>query len=210
MFTGIVEETGIIKDIRTNRDAVRMSIKADIVCRDTKIGDSISIDGVCLTVVDIKRDILSFDIVSETVKHTTLKNAKTSNRVNMERSLRAYSRLGGHFVSGHVDYAGRILESRRDKDGVSLKIDLPGEYAPFVAKKGSVALNGVSLTAGDVSEGSFTVYLIPHTLNSTTLNKNKQADLVNVETDILAKYTAKQNTKKTDIQSILKKHDYIQ
>ncbi|MFC1667747.1 riboflavin synthase [Candidatus Omnitrophota bacterium] len=208
MFTGIVEEIGTISAIHKTWTGACLKLKSHSVYRGAKSGDSIAMNGVCLSVTDIKGHVISFDVIEETLKRTTLGRLKVNDYINLERSLRADSRMGGHFVSGHVDYEGRINEELRSSDGAGFKISLPVEFSKFVVEKGSITLDGVSLTVAEVKKEYFAVYLIPHTLKVTTLGKKKKGDLVNIETDLLAKYLVKQ-TQKTDLNTLLKKYDYI-
>jgi len=208
MFTGIVEEIGVISGINKTRSGICLKVKASGIVRDARLGDSIAIDGVCLSVTDRKGDILSFDVIGQTLSMTTLGGLKINSPVNMERSLRSDSRIAGHFVSGHIDYKARIVGVIKGSGGTGFRILLPAEFSKFITQKGSVALDGVSLTVADVSKESFTVYLIPHTLKITTLGKKKKGDPVNVELDLLAKYLARQ-IQKTDLQNLLKEYNYI-
>ena len=204
MFTGIVEEIGIITGV--TRDSLK--VKTQAVYSDAKIGDSIAVNGVCLSVTGIKGNVLGFDVMQETLKRTTLGDLKISAPVNLERSLKSDSRIGGHFVSGHVDYKGRIEQIIKGAEGTGFKISLPAEFSKFVAEKGSITLDGVSLTIAAVSRKDFIVYLIPHTLKITTLGKKKKGDLINIETDLLAKYLSN-HTQKPNLREVLKKYNYI-
>jgi len=208
MFTGIIEEIGKITAINKTKTGASLKIKTNNIHSDVKLGDSICIDGVCLSVTDIKGNILKFDVIYETLRRTTLSELKVNDSINLERSLRADSRLGGHFVSGHIDYKASIEQILKGRDGTGFKISLPREFSRLVAEKGSIALDGVSLTVAEITKTSFTVYLIPHTLKVTTLGSKKKTDLVNIEIDILAKYLAR-HTQKTDLQGLLKKYHYI-
>ncbi|MBU1853604.1 MAG: riboflavin synthase [Candidatus Omnitrophica bacterium] len=208
MFTGIIEEIGIVTGINKTRTGVSLKLKTANIHSDSKIGDSIAINGVCLTVSAQKGKELSFDVIPETLTRTNLGELKLRDSVNMERSLRVDSRLGGHFVSGHIDYKGKINRLLKDSGGIGFEITLPIEFSKLVVEKGSITLDGVSLTVASVSRESLTVYLIPHTLKVTTFGNKKKGDSLNVEIDLLAKYVAKQ-TKKSDLENILKKYDYI-
>lgn len=204
MFTGIVEEIGIVVGV----GRASLKVKTQIAHSDAKIGDSISLNGVCLSVVEIKGNVLGFDVMEESLGRTTLGDLKINGQVNLETSLRADSRIGGHFVSGHIDYKGRIEQIIKGAEGTGFRISLPAEFSTLVAEKGSISLDGVSLTIAAVSRKDFTVYLIPHTLKVTTLGKRKKGDQLNVETDLLAKYIARQ-TQKPDLRDLLKKYNYI-
>jgi riboflavin synthase len=209
MFTGIVEEIGIVKGINKTGAGALLKIKASKVHSDAKIGDSICVNGSCLSVVEISGNILSFDVIPETLKRTSLAHLKINYSVNMERSIKADSRMGGHFLTGHVDYKGSIIDISRKSEGVGFKLSLPKEYSSFVVEKGSVGLDGVSLTVASVTKEYFTVYLIPHTLKSTTFSMKKKGDFVNVETDIIGKYIAKDKAKASDFKDILKEYGYM-
>ncbi len=208
MFTGIIEEKGIVIAINKTREGVSLRIKADSVSVDVKLGDSIAVSGVCLSVTDIKEKFLSFDVIKESLKKTTLSELKIGDSINLERSLKVDSKIGGHFVSGHIDYKARIEKILKGSEGTGFKVFLPEEFSNLVAEKGSIALDGVSLTVVKVEKKSFTVYLIPHTLKITTFSNKKKGDLLNVEIDILSKYLAR-HAQKTDLQHLLKKYQYI-
>jgi len=192
MFTGIVTETGRIKEAAIEKGGYRLAIEAASTAAASKTGDSVSVSGVCLTVTAVKGKVLHFDAVKETVTRTTLKSASVGDCVNIEPSLKVGSSLGGHFVTGHVDYVGKIVEISGASNEVSIKISLPEGHAAMVARKGSIAVDGVSLTVGDVGRGSFSVYIIPHTIGSTTLGLKRKGDGVNVEFDIVGRYVARQ------------------
>ncbi len=208
MFTGLVEEIGMVMAVEKSRTGVCLKIKTQGIGSDVKIGDSIAINGACLSVTYIKNNIIGFDVIYETLGRTTIGELKINDHVNLEKSLRPDSRIGGHFVTGHVDYKGRIEELLKVQDGTGFKIAFPDEYSKFIVEKGSVTVDGVSLTVANCSREAFTVYLIPHTLKVTTFSRKKKGDIVNVETDILAKYISKQ-TSKADLSRLLKKYDYI-
>ena len=208
MFTGIVEEKGKIIGMDRTASGISLKIKTDNVYSDAKLGDSIAVNGVCLSVTDIKQNSLSFDVIEESLRRTTLSGLKINDPVNLERSLRADSKIGGHFVSGHIDYKARIEQILKGPEGTGFKVSLPGEVSNLVAEKGSIALDGVSLTVAKVEKGNFTVYLIPHTLKVTTFCNKKKGDLLNIEIDILSKYLARQ-IQKPGLQNLLKKYQYI-
>lgn len=208
MFTGIVEEIGKVNSVSMTRSGICLSLKAGGISSGVKIGDSIAVNGACLSVTDIKKQELLFDVIQETLRRTDLGELKVNDPVNLERSLRADSRMDGHFVSGHIDYKGRVVELLKASEGTGFRISLPGEFSMFVAAKGSIAVDGVSLTVAEIKKECFTVYLIPHTLSATTLSNKKKGDSVNIETDLLAKYIAKQ-AKKPDLTTLLKKYNYI-
>ncbi|MEK7868173.1 MAG: riboflavin synthase, partial [Candidatus Omnitrophota bacterium] len=151
----------------------------------------------------------SFDVIPETLKRTALAYLKINYSVNLERSIKADSRMGGHFLTGHVDYKGSIIDISRKSEGVGFKLPLPKEYSSFVVEKGSVGIDGVSLTVASVTEEYFTVYLIPQTLKSTTFSMKKKGDFINVETDIIGKYVAKDKVKASDFKDILREYGYM-
>jgi len=187
MFTGIIEQTGIIKDISggggTHRLRVYLSKKQD----SAKIGDSVSVNGVCLTIAGIEKHHLLFDIMEETFRNTTFRRMKTNDVVNVERSRAWKERIEGHFVLGHVDGARKVKSIKKDAHPCIDIAILPGDRLCLV-KKGSLAIDGISLTVGALYESAIRVFLIPHTLRSTTLKYKKAGDEINVEFDILGKY----------------------
>lgn len=187
MFTGIIEERGIIAGIRRTAAGMRLDIAADRAAHETKIGDSISVDGVCLTVVFIKEKMLSFDVMSQTMRVTTLWKAVLGAPVNLERALKAGDRIGGHFVSGHIDARGVIRAKKMVRGNVEFHIAVPAAARKYLFARGSVAIDGISLTIMRIQTGGFWVGVIPHTAKVTTLGKKGAGDEVNVECDILAK-----------------------
>ncbi len=187
MFTGIVEELGKVKAAQKKGRVTRIEIEADKACEDVKIGDSISVSGVCLTIIDIKNHILSFEAIPETVQGTTLRNLHPRERVNLERALKVGDRIGGHFVTGHVDYVGVIRLKRMAKGYLEFRISVSHLLLKYVIRKGSVAVDGISLTIADVKSSAFSVCIIPHTARVTTLGIKRIGDKVNVELDMLAK-----------------------
>lgn len=188
MFTGIVEEVGKVAAVQRGASSARLTIEARVAAEGARIGDSIAISGVCLTVVAIDGNRLSFDAVPETLQRSSLKNVRIGDFVNLERSLAAGQRLGGHFVQGHVDGLA-VLRAIHEKDNAKiLHIEPPKELMRFIAPKGSVAIDGISLTVADVSNDGFSVWIIPHTFAITTLKNRRVGDSINIETDMLAKY----------------------
>ncbi|MCK5579699.1 MAG: riboflavin synthase [Candidatus Omnitrophica bacterium] len=188
MFSGIVEEKGIIQSIKKKQNLYTLSLQAKKVCRGTKIGDSIAINGVCLTATSVIKNIMTFDLMKETLDATTFGDAKAKQEVNLERALKVNSRLGGHFVSGHVDGMGVLKKIVTLPNYVEFRVGLKKSLMRYIAPKGSVAIDGVSLTIGEVRKTDFSVYLIPHTLEVTTFGKMQEDMRLNIETDILAKY----------------------
>ena len=208
MFTGIIEEIGIVKAINKARSGVLLRVKTQDIHRDAKIGDSVAINGACLSVTEIDKDLFSFDVIQESLARTTLGELKVNDSVNLEGSLRMGSKLGGHFMTGHIDYKAKIVSMLKGSEGTGFRISAPEEFLKYIAEKGSIAIDGVSLTVAIVTKKDFTVYLIPHTLKVTTLGKKKKNDTVNIETDLLAKYISRQN-QKSSLQDTLKKYNYI-
>jgi riboflavin synthase len=188
MFTGIVEDLGRL----VSRAGSRIVVRSPVAARDAAIGDSVSIDGVCLTIVDLRGDELSFDVSPETSGRTTLGGLRPGDPVNVERPATVGSLLGGHLVQGHVDGVGEVAAVQPVADGgARVSVRLPGELPRFVVEKGSVTLDGVSLTVAAIRDGVIEVALIPHTLDVTTLGAIRAGDRVNVEVDVLAKYVAR-------------------
>lgn len=191
MFTGIIEEIGKVKKVENLNSAKRITITAKVVLENTKIDDSISIQGACQTVIDINSTDFSVIAVEETLRKTNLKSLKVGDLVNLERALTLNTRLGGHLVQGHIDCVGKV--SAIEKNGVAqlLTVEFPSEYEKYTIKKGSIAINGVSLTIAELKQNFLTVSLIPHTLNKTTLQYLKVGSEVNLEFDLIAKYIEK-------------------
>ncbi len=191
MFTGIIEGLGnIIRfDKKTsNRSAAKMKIKLGKIAKGLKIGDSVAINGVCLTAINISKDVAEFEMVGETIKKTNLGSLKSGNKVNIERSLKVGERLEGHFVLGHVDGVGIISKMEKQLNQIKIWTKVPKELSKYVIKKGSVTVDGISLTVVDVLKDQFSVSIIPHTMKITNLSYKKIGDKVNIETDILGKY----------------------
>ena len=188
MFTGLVEELGQIHAVARRSQSVRITVGAQKVLGDAKIGDSIAVNGVCLTVVTIGDRSFTADVMPETFERTTLSLLKSGDKVNLERTLRLCDRLGGHIVSGHVDVIGRI-ETVIPKDIANIIcILVPPEHGRMIIPQGSVAVDGISLTVVNSSDDRFSVSLIPHTWSATALNYTKPGDAVNIETDVIGKY----------------------
>ncbi len=188
MFTGIIEEVGEFISIEKVDGSARLKLRAEKILEDLKIGDSIAINGVCLTVVDYHQEIVTADLLSETLEKTNLKYLQSGGKVNLERALQPTSRIGGHFVTGHVDGMGKVI--RREKKGADIvfMIEVAEEIIKLIAPKGCVAVDGISLTVVDVERNSFTVHIIPHTIETTTMKFRTVGDYLNIEADILARY----------------------
>lgn len=188
MFTGLVEEVGIVRRLERRGEGGRLSISAKTVLDGTRLGDSIAVSGACLTVVEIGGDGFVADCMPETLTHTTLGAASPGMPVNLERSLALGGRLGGHLVLGHVDAVGEVFEMRRDGIAWRLRLSLPVEVRSCVAPRGSVAIDGISLTVITSDDASFEVGIIPHTAAQTTLRVVRPGGAVNLEADVLARY----------------------
>jgi len=188
MFTGLIETIGQVVRAERRADALRLAVDLGPAAEGVRPGDSINLSGACQTVAAIHGRIAEFDAVAETLARTTLGDWQPGRRVNVERSLRPGDRLGGHFVSGHVDATGRVVENRQGDGGWRLRVEAPRELFPEIAPKGSIAVDGVSLTVVEADAPVLSVALIPTTLRQTTLGDLKSGDRVNLETDLLAKY----------------------
>jgi riboflavin synthase len=188
MFTGIIEETGTIRSLKTGSRSSAMTISAKKVLEDVRTGDSINVDGVCLTVVTFTLDSFTVDMMPETMSRSAFSDAKAGRPVNLERALRLSDRLGGHIVSGHIDDTGRITRIRNDENAVWFTVSVPAALLKYIVEKGSVAIDGISLTVASTTESSFEVSVIPHTQSVTTLLKKRTGDRVNIECDVIAKY----------------------
>lgn len=192
MFTGIVEETGTVEKIREDKHGIDFAIRARVCARGIKIGDSIAVNGCCLTVARLQRGsrggMLHFDLLRETWSRTNLQFAKPGCLVNLERPLAANGRLGGHFVTGHIDGVGRITRWERAGADHVLDIAAPRDVRRYVVFKGSIAVDGISLTVAGVTKSGFRIWIIPHTFEVTALRERKVGDAVNLEADILGKY----------------------
>jgi len=192
MFTGLVEAMGRLVELVKQPPGCLLRISAGVVAADVKLGDSICVSGCCLTVVDIQGDVLAFEAGEETLQRTTLGRLSAGMSVNLERSLAVGDRLGGHFVTGHVDGVGQLLQREADPPWAKLWFAFPSQLGSQLASKGSVTIDGVSLTLVDVLADRFSVALIPHTLEVTTLGRLTPGHGVNLETDVLAKYVQRQ------------------
>ena len=188
MFTGLIEEVGKVVATPASNYGTKLEVAAPRIAREAQTGESIAVNGCCLTLTSRRGDRLSFDLLEETIGRTNLKKLRQSSRLNLERALRADGRLGGHFVQGHVDCVSRIIAFDRKGADFRLEVELPKNSRHYVASKGSIAVNGISLTVGEVLPRSFAVWIIPYTKSHTNLDRATIGDLVNVEFDILAKY----------------------
>jgi riboflavin synthase len=192
MFTGIVEETGVIEAITPTATAIQLTVRAQVCARGVKLGDSIAVNGCCLTVTKLRRakpgSTLQFDLLKETWERTNLSATAPGASVNLERALAVGDRLGGHFVTGHVDGTGVITRWERSGTDHVLEVSAPKELRPYLVFKGSVAVDGISLTVAGVTKAGFRIWIIPHTLAKTALRERKVGDAVNLEGDLLGKY----------------------
>jgi len=191
MFTGIVEEIGKVSSVSRAQGGVKLKIASQNIGKGLNLGDSVCVNGVCLTVTALNSGLFDLDVVEESLSRSTLGRIKAGGKVNLERALKADSRLGGHLVSGHIDGVGHVMKMARHANSVELEIDCPVNLLKYMVEKGSVAIDGVSLTISAVSKTSFKVSLIPTTLNGTTLGSLRERDDVNLEADVLGKYVEK-------------------
>lgn len=189
MFTGLVEELGIIKSIEWHASGARFTIQALIVLEDAKIGDSLSVNGCCLTIVNKQTNQWICDVVQETLNRTNLKHLKVGDLINLERAIRYQDRLGGHLVQGHIDETGKIISKQSQLDGSWwVTVSASPDILRYLVFKGSVAVDGVSLTIAELKEDAFSFAMIPHTAHVTTLGFKQNGDAVNLEVDLMAKY----------------------
>lgn len=202
MFTGIVEELGVIKTIKNEPKSMQLTIESKKVIEDIHLGDSIAINGVCLTVISFSTKQFTVDVMPETVKATNIHALQTGQVVNLERAMPANGRFGGHFVSGHVDGTGIILRKRKLANAVYVNIGISKELSKFCMMKGSIAIDGISLTIFDVKPTQITVSLIPHTFDQTILGIKKEQEVVNIENDLLGKYIIHHLERKDEKSSI--------
>ncbi|RPI38256.1 MAG: riboflavin synthase [Nitrospiraceae bacterium] len=191
MFTGLIVEMGEIVSLVRKENGARLAVQVNTLARDAALGDSISVNGTCLTVVEIKGNTLSFDLSDETLRSTNMGQLKIKDRVNLEPALRLDAKLGGHFVTGHIDGIGKMKSKTLTGDVYRIVIGTEGRIADFLVEKGSVAVDGISLTVVDVFKDGFSIVIIPHTASLTTIGFKSPGDAVNIEVDILGKYVSK-------------------
>ena len=214
MFTGIIEDTGKVSRIEYRGQEKRLILELPPHLTEVQLGDSININGVCLTVFQKNEQRIELDLSLETLQKTTLRELREGDQVNLERALRLTDRLGGHIVTGHVDGIGEILEKREERGFLHLRIRIPESVSRYVVQKGSIAIDGISLTVNEYQEGEIRMTLIPYTIEKTTLRQKRVGDRVNIEGDILGKYVEKfldredKKTGQVDL-SFLKDHGYI-
>ena len=191
MFTGIIEEIGEVSSIKKGAQSAVITIRARKVLEDMHLGDSIAVNGICLTTVSIGRDSYSADVMHETLRRTNLGDLRSGSKVNLERAMAADGRFGGHMVAGHVDGTGTISSMTRDDNAIWMTIDTKAEILKYIIEKGSIAIDGISLTVAAVTDKNFSVSVIPHTGLHTTLLDKKPGDTVNLENDLVGKYVEK-------------------
>jgi riboflavin synthase len=214
MFTGIIEDRGKVSKIEHRGQEKRLILELPPHLTEVQLGDSININGVCLTVVQKNGQMIELDLSLETLQKTALRELKKGDQVNLERALRLMDRLGGHIVTGHVDGIGQIVEKREDRDFLELRIRIPESVSRYVVEKGSIAMDGISLTVNEYHEGEIRMTLIPYTIEKTTLKQKRVGDPVNLEADILGKYVEKfldrgeKKTGQVDL-SFLREHGFI-
>lgn len=201
MFTGIIEEVGHVKSLRRGAKSFTLEVEASKVMEGTQVGDSIATNGVCLTVTSLTGHGFTADVMPETVQRTALGELSAGSPVNLERALSLQTRLGGHIVSGHIDGTGRISDRRQDDTALWLTVECDSRLLRYIIEKGSITIQGVSLTVARVDDRSFAVSLIPHTQAATTLHQARIGDRVNLENDIIAKYVEKLLGKNNDPNS---------
>ena len=209
MFTGIIEEVGNVSSIQRSGETATMTVRAVRVLKGMQLGDSVAVNGVCLTVRQFAKQDFQVEISSETLKRTNLGETKIGSDVNLERPLTPGSRLGGHFVQGHVDGTGQVL-SIEPREGFGVwKFSFPKELRPYIVEKGSISVNGVSLTVTKLTEQSFEVALIPHTLENTNFHNIVAGRIVNLEVDVLAKYVESLLAKRSDLNKPHLSEEYL-
>ena len=191
MFTGIIEEVGTVMSVKSSANAMKLTIRAPKVTQDINMGDSIAVNGICLTACGLGRENFTVDVMGETLSRTSLKGPRCGSHVNLERALTLNGRLGGHIVSGHIDGTGTVTAIKNDDIARLITISAPQAVMDLIVEKGSVAVDGISLTVASVSSGDFTVSVIPHTMDNTILTEKTPGDTVNLENDCIGKYVRK-------------------
>ncbi|HWY40760.1 MAG TPA: riboflavin synthase [Chthoniobacterales bacterium] len=195
MFTGLIQEVAKVLWIRMTDRGTQLQVAAPRLATETAVGDSVAVNGCCLTVSAQREDQLTFDLLEETLERTNLKQLRRESLVNLERALVAGAPLGGHFVQGHVDCGSKVISFERSGIDYRLEVDLPPDFAHYAAYKGSIAINGISLTIAELLPKSFAVWIIPHTKRHTNIDVLQASDIVNIEFDILAKYVERMLTR---------------
>lgn len=191
MFTGIIEEVGEIKSIQKGAKSAKLTIKGSVVTKGSHIGDSIAVNGVCLTATTIDGDLFTADVMAETMRRSALGMLSSGSKVNLERAMAADGRFGGHIVSGHIDGTGTIRSMKREENAVWVEVEADSKLLRYIIEKGSIAIDGISLTVAYVDDTCFRVSIIPHTGSATTLLDKKVGDIVNLENDVIGKYVEK-------------------
>ncbi|WP_078391250.1 riboflavin synthase [Shouchella patagoniensis] len=212
MFTGIIEEKGIVSSIKQQGQSLILAVKAEKVLRDVSLGDSIAVNGVCLTVTTFTKHLFTADVMPETFQATTLKQLVNGSPVNLERAMPATGRFGGHIVSGHIDGIGVIKKRETAHNAISFEIGTSDDLLRYIVPKGSIAIDGTSLTVFDVSRDRFTISIIPHTLEETIFGVKQPGDSVNLECDVIGKYVEKMltvnNSKSTNLAQLLQENGF--
>lgn len=216
MFTGIIQAIGKIKRVEQRQGDVRLTVEtAGLDLSDAGLGDSIAVNGVCLTAIELSPGQFVADVSNETLSTTTVGQTAVGTRVNLECALQAQTRLGGHLVSGHVDGVGKLVERKADARSVRFTFSMPAEIARYVAQKGSICIDGISLTVNTVDDESFSVNIVPHTLEMTTLGDRQEGDSVNLEVDVIARYLERlmiggqKSEASVDYQALLQNSGFI-
>ena len=216
MFTGIIEAVGEIKRVEQQQGDVRLTVAtANLDLSDAQLGDSIAVNGVCLTAIELTKGQFVADVSNETLFATTMGHVKAGSAVNLECALQAQTRLGGHMVSGHVDGVGLVIERKSDARSIRFSFSMPKELARYVAQKGSICIDGISLTVNTVDDVSFSVNIVPHTLEMTTLGKRQVGDSVNLEVDVIARYLERlvmgsaENQPSVDYKKLLENSGFV-
>ncbi|MFN7253097.1 MAG: riboflavin synthase [Anaerobacillus sp.] len=216
MFTGIIEEVGTIEQIKQSGEAIVMTIASKKLLTDVHLGDSIAVNGVCLTITSFDKERFTVDLMPETVRNTSLRQLSRGSRVNLERAMAAGGRFGGHFVSGHVDGIGEVLSKHRRDNAIYYEIKVSKELRKYIILKGSIAIDGTSLTIFGVTDETFTISIIPHTVEETIIGMKGPGDVVNIECDMIGKYIEQfigqrfeqRKNKSTLSASFLEEHGY--
>lgn len=191
MFTGIVEEIGKVQNVKKNVKSFVLTIEGNKIFEDINIGDSISVNGVCLTVTTFTNNAFTVDVMNETISRSSLRQLKNGSHVNLERAMPANGRFGGHIVSGHIDGTGKIIKIEKDDNAIWYTIAVKDNLMKYIVEKGSIAIDGISLTIAKVTEDNFSVSIIPHTAQETILSHRSVGDIVNIENDVIGKYVEK-------------------
>jgi len=202
LFTGIVEEVGSVQEVKRSTSVTKIKVKASKIIDDLKVGDSVMVNGVCLTVTEVKGDAISFDISGETILRTNFVELRSGSEINLERALKVSDRLGGHFITGHIDGTAGITSFLEQGGSLVLIIDIGSLDRRLVVEKGSIAIDGISLTVARQHDSMVEVAIIPYTLNATNLKTRKPGDRVNVELDIFAKYAINALAKEDDLPEV--------